>query len=181
MQTFLQQMPRLWLVLLCSVAGCAISAMSEDDSLEELAYVADAGKAFEGSLSDAAASQGIVTDAAQTTGSGLWDAAASAVADAALASGLDASSTADAAVTPRDGAIGDASGSLDSSTPSDAGTGSDAGSKDAGVKDAGTQDAGGANMCVAASCSCGLLKPCCNASNQCACQDLLGLCILPAL
>jgi hypothetical protein len=181
MQTFLQQTPRLWLVLLCSVAGCAISAMSEDDSLEELAYVADAGKTVEGSLSDAAASQGTVADAAQATPSSVWDAAASAVVDAALASGLDASSNTDAAVAPRDGATGDSGSSLGSSTASDASSGSDASSTDAGVKDAGTKDAGGANMCVAASCSCGLLRPCCNASNQCACQDLLGLCILPAL
>jgi hypothetical protein len=176
MQTSLQRLPRFWLVIVCALSGCAISAMSEDDPVDELAYVGDAGAASVGASFDAAASQRLVTDAAQSQVSTAVDAALNFPVDAAAGSVQDASSAADAALAPRDASVADAGRAPDASTIADASTSSDAGSKDAGVKDAGS-----ANMCVAASCSCGLLKPCCNASNQCACQDLLGLCILPAL
>lgn len=94
---------------------------------------------------------------------------------------LDAGANADAGT-----ALGDAGVRSDGGASADAGA--DAGARDAG-SDAGAPDAGpkadastGGGSCVPSQCSITCFTaPCCNALDQCACQDLIGLCILPGI
>ncbi|MFM2419650.1 MAG: hypothetical protein RL385_4373 [Pseudomonadota bacterium] len=82
----------------------------------------------------------------------------------------------------------DASISSTTATATAALSGTDAGlssgstrpSSDAGASPTTGTGAGGAT-CVASACAarCGLLPPCCNASNQCGCATLLGTCLPP--
>jgi hypothetical protein len=83
---------------------------------------------------------------------------------------------------------------LDASVPSTTATataalsGTDAGlssgstgtSKDAGASPT-TGTGSGGGTCVASACAarCGLLPPCCNASNQCGCATIFGTCLPP--
>jgi hypothetical protein len=146
-----------WLLPCVLAGGCAVSSVSD---AADLTFYEDAGPSSSVTVTppideaDAAASIQPIT--------------------------LDAGASLDAGEALSDAGVRDGGPSVDAGT--DAGArdaGSDAGAADAGPKaDAST----GGGSCVPSQCSITCFTaPCCNAFDECACQDLIGLCILPGI
>jgi hypothetical protein len=132
-----------------SPLGTPISAPAHDAGSSVLTHDAGSSVATGGSAADASAALPTVTPSTLDAGS--------------------PSATSSGALTKADAGTSGGSARGDG--------GGDTGAAAAAAAAAGAS----ANKCVASSCTafCGLLPPCCNASNQCGCATIFGTCLPP--
>lgn len=157
-----------WFLPCALTVGCAVSSVSDES---DLPFYEDAGPSS--SVTTSPPSDDEPTDAS------VLDLPSSLDAAAFVDAGGPAS---DAGGAPADGSSPADAGSDAGNSARDAGAQADAGRDASTPVDAGGDAGNGGGSCVASQCSITCFTaPCCNAFDQCACQDLIGLCILPGI